>query len=211
MAFDSYTVRSIIDNLRRRYGDIAPPTGTYLDPEISAYWERRGLEWHEITSWINMGEVFGEESQEATEELAWIYFLILKRQHYGLNPVEERMLRILVADFLGSVRNALYKWLVVHGQIDDFETFREMMMQSYWLDPEAWWNAIKEKQEELAEEIGEEVYDWTDEEVFEEIIKEEWERRRESFGWLGPGAIGIGEIIDRARDLINKIDVLLPF
>ena len=210
MPLSSYIVSSIIDNLRRRYGAIAPPIGTYLDTETEEYWESKGLDWYEIGSWLDMGEVYGEESQEATEELAWIYFLILKRQYYGISPVEERMLRTLIADFLQSIRTALYKWLVVHGQIDDFETFRDVMMQSYWTNPEAWEDVIREKQRELEEEIGEEAYYLTVEDILEEIINEEWERRRSSLSaWLGPEAVGVGAIIAKAEDLMNKIDVAL--
>ena len=199
----------IIDHLNRRYGMITPPKGSFTSFEEEAKWERKGLEWYDISSWQNMHEVFGESSQDATEELAWIYFLILKKQYIGLSPMEEKMLRVLIADFLESIRWGLYRWLVVHGQIDDFDTFRDVMYESFSVYEEEWTDAIEEKRRELEEEVGEEAWYYTTEEILDMLIEEEWERRRESLGWLGPGARGIEAIIDRAKNLMNKIDVVL--
>jgi len=199
----------IIDHLNRRYGMITPPKGSFIPFEEEAEWERRGLEWYELSSWQSMHEVFGESSQDATEELAWIYFLILKRQYIGLSPMEEKMLRILIADFLESIRWGLYRWLVVHGQIDDFETFRDVMYESFSAYEEEWADTIEEKRRELEEEVGEEAWYYTTEEIMDMLIEEEWKRRRESLGWLGRQAFSISEIIDKAKELMNKIDVAL--
>jgi len=200
--------KRIIDYLNRRYGVIAPPKG-YVSFKEEEEWENKGLEYHEIYDWGDMYEVYGESSQDATEELAWIYFLILKRQYIGLHPMEEKMLRIVITDFLGTVRWALYRWLVVHGQIDDFDTFREVMYEASAVYEEDWAETIEEKRRELEEEMGENAYWLTTEEIMDMLIEEEWKRRRESLGWLGRQAVGISEIIGRAEDLMNKIDIVL--
>jgi len=199
----------IMDNLERKYGPIAPPRGDYLPLSTQLKWEAKGLNEFELGRWVDMPVVFGDESQEATEELAWIYFLILAKQHYGLTMVEERALRILIADFLESIKVALYKWLVIHGQINDFETFRDVMYEASHIFEEEWAESIRNKERELYEIYGEEVYNLTDEEIMDKIIEEEWQQRRGSLAWLGPSAYTIREVIDAAKNLMNKIDVVL--
>lgn len=191
----------IIDHLNRRYGMITPPKGSFMSFEEEAKWERKGLEWYYISSWQNMHEVFGESSQDATEELAWIYFLILKKQYIGLSPMEEKMLRVLIADFLESIKWGLYRWLVLHGFIDDYETFRDIMYELRHIDEEYWAREIEEKRRELAEEIGEEAWDYTSDEIFDMIIEERFKEPA-----MGARVFHIAE---KAKELMNKIDLAI--
>ena len=138
-----------VENLRRKYGDILPPK-------------------YVADVRLGMVEPFSDMMLGNTEELAWIYFLILKKQEKGLLKYEETMLRTLIDDWLSKFSSGVKVWAATHGCLSDPEEIEEALYSLYdlgldWVI-EGWRDELCEEDEDMC---------WADDSVIlHEVAKE---------------------------------------